>query len=87
MLVEFVTRMQAAGIIDAGEFEIEWPDLAAPSYKDKLAIAKEMAAINTEAFRAGMQGEMPFAGEEVRKAAGYEPVAIADIPTEPAAPL
>lgn len=87
MLVEFVTRMQAAGIIDAGEFEIEWPDLAAPSDKDKLAIAKEMAAINTEAFRAGMQGEMPFAGEEVRKAAGYEPVAIADIPTEPAAPL
>jgi len=73
MLEEFVRRMQAAGIIEVGEFEIEWPDLAAPSDKDKLAISLAMAAINTEVFRAGMQGEMPFDGAEIRKVAGYEP--------------
>lgn len=85
MIEEFIRRMQAAGIIESGEFECEWPDLAAPSDIEKLAIAKEMAAINTEVFKAGMQGEMPFDGEEIRKAAGYEqrtePV-ISSVPTE-----
>lgn len=71
MIEEFVRRMQAASIIEAGEFEIEWPDIAAPSDKEKLENAKAMAAINTEVFNAGMQGEVPFDGVEIRKAAGW----------------
>lgn len=85
MLVEFVTRMQAAGIIDAGEFEIEWPDLAAPSDKEKLEIVKGMTAAMREAFGAGVQDL--FDVNEIRAAAGYEPVAIVDMPELPALPM
>lgn len=69
MLEEFVARMQAAGIIESGELEIEWPDLSAPSDTDKLKHAREMASINVDVFRSG--GELPFDGEEIRRAAGY----------------
>ena len=85
MLAEFVTRMQAAGIIDAGEFEIEWQDLAAPSDKEKLEIVKGMTGAMREAFGAGLQDL--FDVNEIRAAAGYEPIVAADFPTEKAAPL
>jgi hypothetical protein len=85
MISEFVTRMQAAGIIDAGEFEVEWPPLDAPGDKEKLEIVKAMTAAMREAFGAGVQDL--FDVNEIRAAAGYEPVVIVDMPTEPAAPL
>ena len=72
MLAEFVSRMQAAGIIEAGEFEIEWPPLDAPGDKDKLEILKAMTAAMREAFGSGVQGL--FDVDELRAAAGYEPV-------------
>lgn len=72
MLEEFIQRMQAAGIIEAGDFEIEWQDLSAPTDSDKLKHAREMAAINKEVFGSGGSGELPFDGEEIRRAAGYE---------------
>lgn len=71
MLEEFVSRMQAAGIIEGGDFEIEWPDISAPSDKQKLENAKEMAAINAESYKVGMAGELPFIGAEIRKMAGW----------------
>lgn len=72
MIEEFVRRMQAVGVIEAGEFEIEWEDLSAPSDKEKLADAKEMAAINKLVYDTGQSGEMPFKPDEIRKAGGYE---------------
>ena len=72
MLAEFVSRMQAAGIIEAGEFEIEWPPLDAPGDKDKLEILKAMTSAMREAFGSGVQGL--FDVDELRAAAGYEPV-------------
>jgi hypothetical protein len=72
MLEEFVKRMQAIGAIDRGEFEIYWEDIAAPSDKEKLENAKALAAINTEAFRAGMSGDMPFTSGQIREAAGFD---------------
>lgn len=83
MLTEFVKRMQSAGIIDPGEFEIEWPDIAAPSDAEKLANAKAMTAAVREAFGAGLQDL--FGVNEIRAAAGYEPVAAVVLP-EPVAP-
>ena len=68
MLEEFVRRMQAAGIIEAGEWEIEWPDLAAPSDKEKLEIVKGMTAAMREAFGAGVQDL--FDVNEIRAVAG-----------------
>lgn len=69
-LEQLVKRLQAAGIIDAGDFEIEWPDLAAPSDAERLDNAAKMAGINKALFDAGTFGG--FSGNEVRKAAGYE---------------
>lgn len=71
MLEEFVRRMQAAGILEAGEFEIEWPPLDAPSDKDKLEILKGMTAAMKDAFAAGLT-EPLFDANELRAAVGYE---------------
>jgi len=70
MLEEFVRRMQAAGLIAEGEFEIEWPPLDAPGDKERLELVDKMAGINLKAFQAGDQPV--FNTNEQRKAAGYE---------------
>lgn len=80
MLEQFVRRMQAAGIIEAGEFEIEWPPLDAPGDKDKLEILKAMTAAMREAFAAGIQGL--FDADELRRAAGFEALQGENLPTE-----
>jgi uncharacterized protein len=80
MLEELVTRLQAAGIIDAGEFEVEWPDLSAPSDDQKLKNLKDMTAANKEAFGAGIQDL--FTPDEMRKVAGYEPSTTVTLVTE-----
>lgn len=80
MLEQFVRRMQAAGIIEAGEFEIEWPPLDAPGDKDKLEILKAMTSAMREAFGAGVQGL--FEVDELRRAAGYEALQGDVMPTE-----
>ncbi|MBP9148695.1 MAG: DUF1073 domain-containing protein [Rhodoferax sp.] len=80
MVEEFIVRMQAAGIIEAGEFEVEWPDLAAPGDTEKLANLKAMTAAMKEAFGAGLQDL--FNTNELRAVAGYEPVVMVDTPTE-----
>ncbi len=71
MLTEFVTRMQACGVFEAGEFEIEWPDLGAPTDEQKIDKAKKMADTNQVAFNGGAT-EPVFDNDEIRKAAGYE---------------
>ena len=76
MIEEFIRRMQAAGIIDAGEWEVEWPDIGAPSDAEKLESLKAMTAAMREAFGAGMQDL--FDVNELRAVAGYEPIAIVD---------
>lgn len=67
---EFVRRMQAAGIINAGEFEVEWPDIAAPSDEQKLGNLLKMTQAMTAAFQAGLPPI--FTAEELRKVAGYK---------------
>lgn len=69
---EFVTRMQAAGIIDGGEFEVEWPPLDAPGDKDKAEILDKLTVAMERAFRAG-SGQPLFTVDELRKVMGFEP--------------
>lgn len=71
MLTEFVTRMQACGVFESGEFEIEWPDLGAPTDEQKIDKASKMATTNKTAFDGGAT-EPIFDANEIRKAAGYE---------------
>ena len=75
----FMTQMTRAvldwfiqfGILPASDYEIEWTDLLALSDTDKLANANSMADVNQKQFLSG--GGVPFAGEEIREAAGFEP--------------
>lgn len=85
MLEQFIRRMQAAGIIEAGEFAIEWPPLDAPGDKDRLEILKAMTSAMREAFGAGVQGL--FEVDELRRAAGYESLQGEAIPTEGGEPI
>ncbi len=81
-LTEFVQRMQAAGIIDAGAFEIEWPPLDAPGDKDKIELLEKMTSAMQKAFQAGL-GQPLFDVNELRKMAGFEPVTEIDLPEPP----
>ena len=80
MLEQFVRRMQAAGVIEAGEFEVEWPDVAAPSEREKVELLKAYTAAMREAFAAGVQGL--FEADELRRVVGFEPLQNDGIPTE-----
>lgn len=71
MLTEFVRRMQDCGVFEAGEFEIEWPDLGAPTDDQKIDRAGKMATANKTAFDGGSTDPI-FDLNEIRKAAGYE---------------
>jgi hypothetical protein len=84
MLEQFVRRMQAAGIIEPGEFEIEWPDVAAPSEREKVELLKAYTAAMREAFAAGVQGL--FEADELRRVVGFEPLQNDGMPTEGSAP-
>ena len=82
MLEELIRRGQAAGWFEAGEFEIEWADLDAPTDDDKVARADKMATTNKTAWGCGM-GPI-YTDEEVRRAGGYhEPIAEVDLPIAP----
>jgi len=70
VIEEFVRRMQAVGVIKEGDFEIEWPDIAAPSDEEKLGNLTKMTQAMTAAFQAGLPPI--FTVEELRKVAGYK---------------
>lgn len=80
MLEQFVRRMQEAGIIEAGEFEVEWPDVAAPSEDEKVKRLKDYTTAMREAFAAGIQGL--FDADELRRVVGFEPLQNDAMPTE-----
>ncbi|WP_120967879.1 phage portal protein [Comamonas sp. lk] len=81
MLEEFITRMQAAGIIDAGEFEIEWPPVNAPTEKDKAELLGKMTAAMQQAFQAGLT-EPLFDANELRAVMDFEQRKDDGMPTE-----
>jgi uncharacterized protein len=81
LLEELVTRMQAAGVFEAGEFEVEWPDIAAPSDDDRATLLDKLTSSMQKAFAAGLV-EPLFDGNELRNVAGYEPRASDGMPPE-----
>ena len=58
------------GVLPKSDYEIIWDDLLASSDMEKLDNGAKMAEINEKQFRSG--GDVPFSGEEIRNAAGYE---------------
>lgn len=81
MLEEFVTRMQAAGIIETGEFEVEWPPVNAPTEKDKAELLGKMTAAMQQAFQAGLV-EPLFDANELRAVMDFEQRSDDGMPTE-----
>lgn len=81
MLEEFITRMQAAGVIASGEFEIEWPPVNAPSDLDKLTNLGKATAAMQQAFQAGLT-EPLFDANELRAMVGFEPRSDDGMPQE-----
>lgn len=71
MLEEFIERMQACGVVDAGDFEVEWPPLDAPGDKEKIEQATKMAAVNKEGQAGGLT-EPVFDANEIRRVAGFD---------------
>ena len=71
MLKQLVRRMQAVGLIEAGDFTVEWPPLGEPKEADKLANAQSMATTNKTAFDGGST-EPVFDIDEIRRVAGFE---------------
>lgn len=59
------------GILPSSEYEVEWDDLLARSDDEKLGNAERMATINEKQFLSG--GDIPFDGDEIREAAGFDP--------------
>lgn len=58
------------GILPSSEYDVEWDDLLARSDSEKLDNADKMASINEKQFKSG--GEVPFSGEEIREAGGFD---------------
>jgi uncharacterized protein len=79
MIREFVRRMQACGVLPAGDFTIEWPPLDAPGDKDRVEILKGMTAA-MQAGATAMVTEPIFTATELRKVMGYEPMKPVDMP-------
>lgn len=59
------------GVLPSAEYDVEWDDLLARSDDEKLSNADQMASVNEKQFKSG--GEVPFTGEEIREAAGFDP--------------
>jgi hypothetical protein len=69
---ELIRRLQACGLIEPAEFEVEWEDLDAPTESDKLDRALKLVQIAKEGMSAGMSGVIEAA--EVREAADLPPI-------------
>ena len=68
------------GILPASEYEVIWDDLLARSDTEKLTNSKTMAEVNASQFTSG--GDVPFSGEEIREAGGYEPDGVVEVEGE-----
>jgi hypothetical protein len=86
MLVELVTRLQAAGIVETGAFEIEWPPLDSPGDDAKATLLGKMTAAMKQAFDSGL-AEPLFDANELRGVLDYEERADDGLPGEGSTPL
>lgn len=58
------------GVLPLAQYSIDWDDLLALSQKEQLGNAELLAKINDAQFKSG--GTVPFTGDEIREAAGFE---------------
>ncbi len=78
---EVILRLQACGVIDAGEFEIEWPPLDSPGDGEKADLLDKLTTAMQKAFQAGLS-EPLFDANELRRVVDYEERADDGMPQE-----
>lgn len=66
-----VRSLQAAGLIEGGEFEVEWPPLDSPGDDAKADLLGKMTSAMQQAFQAGLT-EPLFDANELRGVLDYE---------------
>lgn len=71
MVRKFIDWCMKYGALKKAEYDVIWEDLLAQSDEEKLTNAEKMSTINQKQFQSG--GDVPFSGEEIREAAGYDP--------------
>jgi hypothetical protein len=81
MITDLITRLQAAGIVDAGEFEVEWEDLAGATEDQKVDRLVKMTSAMKAAFDAGLT-EPLFDANELRAVVDFEERADDGMPAE-----
>lgn len=71
-----IAKLTKAGILPAVQWVIDWTDLTEDSMEEKLSKADKMATINQKSMGTG---ERVFTADEIREAAGLEPLGDSDI--------
>lgn len=80
MIEEFVRRMQAIGVIEQGDFEVEWKPLDVPGDAEKADVLGKLTAAMQQASSAGLT-EPLFDANELRGVMDYEPRSDDGMPT------
>lgn len=75
MIREMIRRFEAAGILPKRDWHIGWGDLTEATAGEKLQTAKDMSEINAKAVAGDYP---PFTPDEIREAAGFDPMVITD---------
>lgn len=70
-IMSLVNRLERVGILPEKDWYLDWADLTEASIGEKIDRANKMADVNTKLKDSGEWG---FTPEEIRGAAGYEPL-------------
>lgn len=74
-IMSLVNRLERVGILPEKDWYLDWTDLTEASIAEKIDRANKMADVNTKLKDSGEWG---FTPEEIRMAAGYEPLSDAE---------
>ncbi|WP_313666210.1 anti-CBASS protein Acb1 family protein [Shinella sp.] len=74
-IMSLVNRLERVGILPEKDWYLDWTDLTEASIAEKIERANKMADVNTKLKDSGEWG---FTPEEIRMAAGYEPLSDAE---------
>jgi hypothetical protein len=74
-IMDALDRFVSWGMIPDQDWHVSWADLTAPTIVQKMEISEKMAKVNQAMFATG---EAVFTDDEIRAAAGYDPMEVAD---------
>lgn len=81
MITDLVKRLQACGLVDEGEFEVEWEDAGAMNEAEKADLLGKMTSAMKQAFDAGLT-EPLFDANELRGVVDFEERSGDGLPVE-----